>query len=668
MTIFILSVSISSINATNTNITSDDNLGETIANTPNGGTIRLNNGTYKNNVTNIVIDKNITIIGKNSKNTIINAQRIGRIFEVTSGNTLTLINITLTNGEFIRGGAILNVGQLTMTDCQLINNIGNNNGGAIRNEGSININNCNISDNYGNNAGSIYNLRNASAIINNSTFTNNQATNHGGAIRNDEGNLIIDNCNFINNRAIYGSCIRSLGNLTIRNSNFKNHINSAILHEGTKLDILNSNFTENILAIDIRQINTTIKGCNVINNNQGISIINSLSNNIVINYNRIFNNTNYNLNNHESNVDANYNWWGSNTISGVIGANLNNYYVVSANAIKNKDVLGGNWTINYNLYLNGTNNIFGVEFLPDFIFNLIDSSHNTIYSQSAKDSGIFSIPITKIINETHYILVDNELISLGTLTSEKIKTDIDMNISGNKKINETLIISGNIKDQFGENLNNKTIYLIVNGKIVATGHTNTHGNIVFNYTLLNNGKYNFQLRFDGEENYTDSSNSQNFDIAKTKTTIHIFNIKETKIGEKIVFKALLSDREGNPLNNKLVNFYINGEKVGSAITNREGLVTYEYIPQKAGEFKIEAKFNEDIDYSSSQTQSNFKVSKNNKPDPQPTPTPSPTPNPHPGPNSEPENQANASMKSTGIPIIAIILILISSLGVIVRRK
>ena len=77
------------------------------------GTIYIAKGTY--NESNIQINTNMTIIGENQQNTIINGQQSGHsIFTIASGVNLTIINLTLTNGTSNNGGAIANDGNLNV--------------------------------------------------------------------------------------------------------------------------------------------------------------------------------------------------------------------------------------------------------------------------------------------------------------------------------------------------------------------------------------------------------------------------------------------------------------------------------------------------------------------------------------------------------------------------
>ncbi|WP_225369740.1 hypothetical protein [Methanobrevibacter arboriphilus] len=64
--LFLLLITLSTINAAETNINSTDNLGQTIENASNGDIINLEAGIYTNNVTNILVNKSLTIQGKKS--------------------------------------------------------------------------------------------------------------------------------------------------------------------------------------------------------------------------------------------------------------------------------------------------------------------------------------------------------------------------------------------------------------------------------------------------------------------------------------------------------------------------------------------------------------------------------------------------------------------------
>ena len=113
-------------------------IGVGMATVASGGNLYIMNGTY--NERNIVINKNVTITGQNTASTIIDAQKLGRIFNITSGSTVVITNLTLVNGSVNgNGGAIYNAGNLTLSGSDLRNNTATVTGGTIYNTGSANI-------------------------------------------------------------------------------------------------------------------------------------------------------------------------------------------------------------------------------------------------------------------------------------------------------------------------------------------------------------------------------------------------------------------------------------------------------------------------------------------------------------------------------------------------
>ncbi|MGB9978169.1 beta strand repeat-containing protein [Methanobacterium sp.] len=236
-----------------------------------GGTINIANGQYRGeNNTNITISKNMVVIGQNQKKTVINGTGTNWIFKVNSGVTLTIMNLTLSNGNNTRGGAIENYGNLTVNDCIFTSNTAGwdgtltNYGGAINNQGTLTANKCIFNNNSARVGGAIYNSPNSTLKVNNSMFidnigklggsiynhgssivkgsifTNNTAQ-KGGAIFNLNYDLLlnIDNCIFTNNSAAYnfgGAIYNNAGNVTVTGSIFTDNSASnkggAVYNEG----------------------------------------------------------------------------------------------------------------------------------------------------------------------------------------------------------------------------------------------------------------------------------------------------------------------------------------------------------------------------------------------------------------------------------------------------
>ncbi|MDR0912342.1 MAG: hypothetical protein LBM96_07070, partial [Methanobrevibacter sp.] len=140
----------------------------------NNSKIILKNGTYNgSNNTNITISKNLTIVGESAGKVIIDGSNVAKMFTVTKGNTLTLINITFMNGFGVNGGAIYNDGTLNIQNCIFINNIATSNGGAIyTNNGELNIYETMFINNDALNGGALF-VQDSRGVVNYNDFENN---------------------------------------------------------------------------------------------------------------------------------------------------------------------------------------------------------------------------------------------------------------------------------------------------------------------------------------------------------------------------------------------------------------------------------------------------------------------------------------------------------------
>jgi predicted outer membrane repeat protein len=154
--------------------------------------------------------QNVTISGGGTAN----------LFNVSSGVTFDLKNLTVVDAYIDKGGgAISNGGTMDVTNCSFSNNESDHApGGVIYNYGALTVLNSTFSGNRANvdHGGAIYN--DGTLTITNSTFSGNRA-NTGGAIYND-GTLTITNSTFSDNSAAYagGGIEHNSGTTTVRNS------------------------------------------------------------------------------------------------------------------------------------------------------------------------------------------------------------------------------------------------------------------------------------------------------------------------------------------------------------------------------------------------------------------------------------------------------------------
>jgi predicted outer membrane repeat protein len=211
----------------------------------------------------ISITKDVTILGNNHK---IDANNLGGIFRINSGYTLTLIGVTLINGNSEYGGAIYNDGgSATIVNSYFLDNTAEKSGGAIYN-----------------NAGSMQ--------ITGSTFDGNDLTDRtvngygGAAIYDNGGTILLSGATVTNNLKdivhrggtgaytgdLSSAAVTSKGSLTVTDSYFEKNSGSyggAILSDGANaiLRVVGTTFVDNLAfnggAIDFAGNVYTISNC-----------------------------------------------------------------------------------------------------------------------------------------------------------------------------------------------------------------------------------------------------------------------------------------------------------------------------------------------------------------------------------------------------------------------
>ncbi len=135
-------------------------------------------------------------------------QNLTELFQVLTGKTLTLKNITLANanGSGTGVGALENFGALIIINSQVNNSYSPNNGGAIYNSGALTITTSTFKNNRANRGGAIYNDGGAVSVAG-STFIHNVVTTTGGAINNSSGSFVLQTSTLTNSHANDGGAV-----------------------------------------------------------------------------------------------------------------------------------------------------------------------------------------------------------------------------------------------------------------------------------------------------------------------------------------------------------------------------------------------------------------------------------------------------------------------------
>ena len=206
------------ITVTNTNDSGPGSLRQALADAHDGDTVEAAgiSGVIRLTTGELLVDKSVTINGAGADVLAVDGHATSSVFQIGSGKTVTISDLTIRNGEGNFGGGILNGGgaTLTITDSTLSGNIGGF-GGGIFNTGTLAIVNCTVSGNAASEGAGIYN--GATSTITNSTLSGNAAPGAGGGCVN-LGTLQIANSTLSDNSSGLGGGVFNIGTLQIGNT------------------------------------------------------------------------------------------------------------------------------------------------------------------------------------------------------------------------------------------------------------------------------------------------------------------------------------------------------------------------------------------------------------------------------------------------------------------
>ncbi|MCD7781201.1 MAG: hypothetical protein LUG89_00660 [Methanosphaera sp.] len=291
----------------------------------NSSTLYIANGVY--NVSYVTISIDLTIIGEDVNNTILQSTSSSGLFNITS--TTTLSNLSITGNT----SSIKNYGTLTLDNVRVYNITNTNSGNSlIANYGNISVNNSSFSNIYSYYGSIIYDRSTefSSIIINNSYFESiGSKSTRGGVFYFSYSNVTLENSSYNKTYASsYGSMIYAqYSNITIYNTNISNSglnstcaviylsysnlttnssqissskVNKSMIYaRNSTVNMVNSEFNDNIAnqwagVLDLEGSSATITSC-TFNNNTALynagGVIYAYNSNITINDSSFTNNT-----------------------------------------------------------------------------------------------------------------------------------------------------------------------------------------------------------------------------------------------------------------------------------------------------------------------------------------------------------------------------------------
>ncbi|WP_409200921.1 right-handed parallel beta-helix repeat-containing protein [Methanobrevibacter sp. DSM 116169] len=617
-------------------------------------TVQIMEGNY-NGIGNTEISLNnnvmLTFIGLDVNNTIIDGENINKFFIITSKNNIYFYNLTFKNGftssvdqlspiwisensnvifnnvNFIdnhgyRGGAITNYGNLIINDSYFYKNGNGEKGGSIWNKGLLTIDNSEFFLSYAGYGGVVWNegtlnffnseIRD-SLVYRGSEYavfegSGNVTTTNSKIWTSDfdvTGLIFVDGF-YLPNQAkrvsINGNNVY-MYNITVESFNNEVYFSSDTWGRAN-INVLEA-YDCIFINLDYITINTFISSyfdsC-IFDNVSKISFLQPTSgnqNNTIINSIIL---TNLEFREDFNNINLNYNWWGTNNPTYLIGGveYTPDTWIILDVIIDKIDDLSKNITISLNKYTDGVN-VYGYD---GFLFErefILETNNGTITPNSGNMGEISSIFTSNSYgNNTINVTVDGYTLTFEfILYSSDVKIVVD-NFTGDA--GETIVIPVYVSAN-GTIVNNGTIYITIGDKKYNASVFDGLANISI-VIPSNPGNYNLTVLFDGESVF--NNNVANFTLTVNKFDVGMVvvapSVDVTENGTVIVtFNE--TDVDGN------IAINVNNNNYEVSIIN--GVATYVLPKLNVGTYTITVTYAGSNKYNGVKDKTNLIVSKAN---------------------------------------------------------
>ena len=178
-----------------------------------------------------------------------------------------------------------------------------------------------------------------------------------------------------------------------------------------------------------------------------------------------------------------------------------------------------------------------------------------------------------------------------------IKGDLTITVENiTAKFNENTVLNVTVVNQEGNPVSGITITLYIDGIEYVSTTTNDQGIASFNYKVNTTGEFDYYAGFIGNNGYNaNNSDYATLNLIKADTSIVVSNVSVEK-GNSVNLTATLTDGNNVAIVGKIVKFYLNGELLGEAVTNANGIAKFTYSNQNIGSYNYYAVFAGDENY------------------------------------------------------------------------
>ena len=264
-----------------------------------------------------------------------------------------------------------------------------------------------------------------------------------------------------------------------------------------------------------------------------------------------------------------------------------------------------------------------------------------------KSSGAFVVSVKWTGDDDYFGFINST-----TFNVAKLKTNSTIVVQKKVKVGQTVKINGVLTDENSRPVAHTLLTVSVNGKIYKVT-TNSAGMWTLSYKVNKTGKVQVSVSYTGNDVYLSSKNNTNFNVVKGKINSKVDVIKN-KNGS-LTIKTIVTDDEGNPIKDQPVEIIVGGNIIGSGVTDENGIAVIILPSELVGKAKFSVAVNGIGVYYPYSHGKTFKMTVND------TITNNNT-------GSNKDLVTKSFMKNTGLPIIAILLMLLTFIGLGFHRK
>jgi len=254
------------------------------------------------------------------------------------------------------------------------------------------------------------------------------------------------------------------------------------------------------------------------------------------------------------------------------------------------------------------------------IVTIHDVQYHYILSKTGEryitdNNGTFFLKISAINIAYYYeIIIEQDIDSPGGPAPIKFRTSITLALEPTSiKMGRSTTITAKLLDRYNSPIPNQLISFYIGTTYIGSTITDSSGEARKTYIAnIDAGTYVVNASYSESLDFL-SSNATNSLIVNPLTTTLSIQTPSTIQGKTVSLKAILKDENVNPIQGMSIEFQLYNEtswlKIGSAITDSNGIASLNYTSPNTGIFQVRAVFNGTTNYSrTTSTTGSFNVS------------------------------------------------------------